>query len=73
MTLIEIARIYTDLVNLDNSIPDNESVAKEVVGVLRSQYHQLLMDRFNEEGIGYVDRFDAMYKAFELVEREAVP
>ena len=29
MTLLEIARIYTDLVTLDNQIPGKESTAKE--------------------------------------------
>ena len=67
MTLIEIARIYTDLVDLDNQIPDAEHTSKEEVGSLRSKYHQILMDKMTEEGIEYADRFDAMNKAFELI------
>ncbi len=70
MTLIEVARIYTDLVNAENQIPESESVAKDEVNALRTKYHQLLMDKMREEGIQFSDRFDAMNKAFELVKNE---
>ncbi len=70
MKVIEIAQIYTDLVTLDDQTPDNESVAKEEIGILRSKYHQMLMDKFTEEGIEFLDRFDAMRKAFEIVKQE---
>jgi hypothetical protein len=69
MTLFEIAKIYTDLVLTDNHIPEEEHVSKEEVGALRSKYHQILMDKFREEGVEFYDRFDAMHKAFELVNR----
>ncbi len=67
MTVVEIARIYTDLVNLDRKIPDNEYIAKDEVGALRATYHQMLMDVLRKEGIEFSDRFDAMRIAFELV------
>lgn len=67
MTLQEIAQIYTDLVQTDNQIPDSEHVSKEEVGILRSKYHQIFMDKLNEEGVEYSDRFDAMNIAFEMV------
>ena len=67
MTLIEIVRIYTDLVIADNRMPESEDISKEEMGILRSKYHQLLMDKLCECGIEYSDRFDAMHKAFELV------
>lgn len=70
MTLVEIARIYTDLVNLDDQIPPNEHIAKDEVSVLRSRYHDMLMDRLQAEGIEFVDRFDATRKAFEIVKKE---
>ena len=37
MTLLEICQIYTDLVNTDSEIPDNEYCAKDLVGALRSK------------------------------------
>jgi hypothetical protein len=67
MTLFEIAKIYTDLVLLDDKIPDSEPTSKEEVSTLRSKYHQILMDKFTEEGIEFHDRFDAMKKAFEII------
>ena len=67
MTLLEIARIYTDLVMLEDRIPESESISKEEINALRSKYHQILMDKLREEGIEFSDRFDAMKKAFELV------
>ena len=73
MTLLEIARIYTALVLTDNHIPETEHVSKDEVGALRSKYHQLLMDKFQEEGIEFYDRFDAMNKAFELIEAAEPP
>ena len=66
MTLLEIARIYTDLVNAESAIPDSEHVAKDEVNALRTKYHQMFMDKLDVEGIEFGDRFDAMHKAFEL-------
>ena len=67
MTLFEVAQIYTDLVSVENQIPDDEFVSKEEINILRSKYHQLLMDKLREEGIEFIDRFDAMKIAFELI------
>lgn len=67
MTLLEIAQIYTDLVILENQIPESEHNAKEELNVIRTKYHQILMDKFKEEGIEFSDRFDAMNKAFDLI------
>lgn len=71
MTIVEIAKIYTDLVRIDNEIPDSELVAKDEVNALRTKYHQMFMDKLQEEGVPFSDRFDAMNKAFELIEKEA--
>ena len=71
MTLIEIARIYTDLVLIDNSIPESEHIAKDGIGELRTKYHQMFMDKLEEEGIAFSDRFDALNRAFELVKSES--
>ena len=73
MTLREIAEIYTDLVRAENQIPDSEHIAKDEVNALRSKYHQLLMDKMAEEGIEFADRFDAMNKAFAIVQRQSGP
>jgi len=70
MTVVEVARIYTDLVNLDERIPESERFAKDEISILRSKYHQILMDKFQEEGIEFMDRFDAMRKAFEIVKND---
>lgn len=67
MTLLEIAQIYTDLVETENQIPPDEHVSKEEINVLRSKYHQLLMDKLREEGIEFSDRFEAMNIAFEII------
>jgi hypothetical protein len=72
MTLVEIARIYTDLVELDEKTPEGEFVAKDEIGALRTKYHQLLMDKFREEGVEFSDRFEAMSKAFELVKNNSL-
>jgi hypothetical protein len=69
MTLIEIAKIYTELVTLDDEIPQNEHVAKDEIGALRTRYHQMFMDKLEEEGIEFSDRFDAMHRAFDLVKK----
>ncbi len=71
MTLVEIARIYTDLVKVENDIPESEHIAKDEVNSLRSKYHQMLMDKLREDGIEFADRFDAMNIAFELVKKES--
>lgn len=70
MNLLEAAQVYTDLVNLEKEIPEEESRAKEEVNILRSKYHQLLMDKMREENIEFFDRLDAARMAFELVRRE---
>lgn len=70
MTLIEIAQIYTDLVKAENKIPEEERRAKDQINALRTKYHQLLMEKMRQEGISFSDRFDAMNKAFEIVQKE---
>ncbi|MBI2167227.1 MAG: hypothetical protein HYU34_03155 [Candidatus Omnitrophica bacterium] len=70
MTLIEIAQIYTDLVKAENKIPAEERRAKDQINALRTKYHQLLMEKMRQEGISFSDRFDAMNKAFEIVQKE---
>jgi hypothetical protein len=73
MTLVEIARIYTDLVKADDRIPETEHNAKDEVGALRTKFHQMLMDKLREEGIEFNDRFEAMNMAFEIAKGEVVP
>ena len=41
MTLLEIAKIYTDLVEAENRIPESEFTAKDEVNALRTKYHQM--------------------------------
>ena len=72
MNLVDIARIYTDLVKLEEEIPDQEPHAKDIVNALRTKYHEILMAKMREEGIDFFDRFDATNKAFELIHKEEV-
>jgi len=71
MTLLEIAQIYTELVKMDDQIPGSENIAKDEVSAMRTRYHGILMDKLREEGVDFVDRYDAMRKAFELVKNAA--
>lgn len=73
MNLVEIAQIYTDLVKLEREIPDREYQAKDRINALRTKYHEILMAKMREEHIEFSDRFDAMKKAFELVQKEKLP
>lgn len=70
MTVIEIARIYTDLVRAEREIPEAEPLARERVNVLRTKYHEVLMAKMREARIDFSDRFDAAAKAFDLVREE---
>jgi len=73
MTLLEIAQVYTDIVKAEREIPEEEARAKDQINALRSKYHDLLMVKMREEGIEFSDRFDAMNKAFDLVEKGKLP
>jgi len=70
MTVLEIARVYTDLVKAEREIPETELRAKEQVNALRTKYHELLMEKMRQERISFSDRFDAAAKAFDLVREE---
>ena len=70
MNLVEIARIYTDLVKAEREIPQEENMAKDRINALRTKYHEMLMEKMREEGIYFSDRFDATNKAFELIHKE---
>ena len=70
MSLVEIAEIYTDLLELDRHIPAEEYQTKDRINALRTKYHQMLMDKMREEGIDFSDRFDATKRAFELIRKE---
>lgn len=72
MTLLEIAKIYTDLVKADGEIPEDEPRGKDQVGALRTKYHEVLMLKMREEGISFSDRYDAARQAFDLVKKESV-
>ena len=71
VSLIEIAKIYVDLVKAEREIPVEEYHAKDQINALRSKYHEVLMAKMREEGIEFSDRFDATNKAFELVQEKA--
>ncbi len=66
MTLLEIAKSYTDLVKLERGIP-----AKDQANALRTKHHELFMEKMRLEGIPFSDRFDAANKAFELIKEKA--
>lgn len=68
--MVEIARVYTDLVKLEKTGPDQEYHAKDLVNALRARCHEILMAKMREEGIDFSDRFDATNKAFELLHEE---
>jgi len=70
MTVLEIAKVYTDLVKAEREIPESEPQAKEKLNVLRTKYHEILMAKMREERIDFSDRFDAAAKAFDLVREE---
>jgi hypothetical protein len=70
MAIVEIAKIYTDLVKAEREIPEEEHQAKEKVNALRTKYHELLMEKMREERIDFSDRFDAAAKAFDLVRED---
>ena len=72
MKLLEIAQIYTDLVNADNGIPDSEYQAKDIISELRTKYHDILMDQMQIEGVEFIDRFDAARLAFDIVKNEGI-
>lgn len=72
MSLIELAKIYTDLVKAEEEIPEEEYHAKDQVSILRAKYHELLMAKMQEAGIDFSDRFDATNKAFQLIQSESL-
>ena len=71
MNLIQIAKIYVDLVKAEQEIPKEEYHAKDQINALRTKYHEALMAKMREEGIDFSDRFDASHKAFELIKEKA--
>lgn len=71
MSLLEVAKIYTDLVKAEREIPEEEYHAKDQINALRTKYHEALMAKMREEGIDFSDRFDATNKAFELIKEKA--
>ena len=67
MTLQEAARVYVDLVRLEESLGPEEWQARQEVTILRSKYHDLFSDVLRRAGIQCADRFEATRRAFELV------
>ncbi|OGW89299.1 MAG: hypothetical protein A3A73_03555 [Omnitrophica bacterium RIFCSPLOWO2_01_FULL_50_24] len=70
MSLVEIAKIYIDLITAEREIPEEEYHAKDRMNALRTKYHEALMEKMREEGIDFSDRFDATHKAFEIIKKE---
>ena len=71
MTLIEIAKIYTELVELERQVPEEEYRAKDMLNSMRTKYHEQLMAKMREDGMIFSDRFDAANKAFELISQNS--
>ena len=67
MTVNEAARIYVDLVRLEESLALDQLQARQEVSALRSKYHDLLAESLREAGIQCVDRFEVASRAFELM------
>ncbi len=55
MTIIEIAKIYTDWVKAEREIPGEEHQAKETINILRTKYHEMLMAKMREEWVDFSD------------------
>ena len=72
MTPREAAKIYVDLVRLEESLGPGQDQARQEVSFLRSKYHDLLSDILRSSGISCSDRFEAARRAFELV-GEGIP
>ena len=72
MSLVEIAKIYTDLIKAAEEIPEEEYHAKDQLAALRMKYLELLMAKMREEKMDFSDRFDATNKAFELIQSESL-
>ncbi|MBN1587254.1 MAG: hypothetical protein JW937_07480 [Candidatus Omnitrophica bacterium] len=68
MTPHEAAKIYIDLVQLEESLPPDELHARQEISALRSKYHDLFSDELRRAGIPFADRFDATRKAYSLAE-----
>lgn len=71
MSLVEIAKIYVDLVMAEREIPEEECHAKDQINALRTKYHEVLMAKMREEGVDFSDRFDATNKAFEIIKEKS--
>ncbi len=71
MTPREAARIYVDLVRLEESIPQQDWHSRQEVTMLRSKYHDIFSDVLRQAGIACADRFEATRRAFELVEESS--
>ena len=67
MTANEAARIYVDLVHLEESLASDQHQARQEVSALRSKYHDLFADALRAAGVPCADRFEATTRAFELV------
>ena len=43
MSLLEVAKIYIDLVKAEREIPEEEYHAKDQINALRTKYHEVLL------------------------------
>lgn len=69
MTLLEAARIYIDLVRLEEHLLPEDWQGHQELSVLRSKYHDLLSAEFRRNGIVGSDRFEVTRRAFDVVEQ----
>ncbi len=73
MTPLEAARIYVDLVRLEEALSQEDWRARQEVTILRSKYHDLFSDVLRQVGVICADRFEATRRAFDLVEEASSP
>ena len=70
MTPNEAARVYVDLVQLEESLAPDQHQARQEVSALRSKYHDVLADVLRSAGVSCPDRFEVNRYAFELIRAE---
>jgi hypothetical protein len=72
VTLREAARIYVDLVRLEERLSPDDWQGRQELSAFRSKYHDLFSEQLRRSGIVCSDRFEATRRAFELVNEPSV-
>ena len=72
MSLVAIAKAYTDCIELEQRIQQESPSLLGDISVLRADLHALLMEALHQANISFIDRSHATRLAYDIIQGKQI-